>query len=253
MIALSKQEGKYDEQLQKGMKFILSNRYFGRFGSTQSTILALKALLITMREKTQANWSSNISINVNGQEVNHGWVNGRGGEYHFDEMYKYLKPGANTIDVLFTEPNAGVGYSMDASWQSNVPANNAQCKVEIGTALSSNTVQVGDPIRLNVSFKNKENVPVPNPIAIVEIPGGLSLQAWQLKELTEKNIIDYYELYGNSIVLYFSELKANETRLIPLDLKTETKGEYRAAASVGYLYYTDEHKHWSEGPKVTVK
>lgn len=253
MIALSKQEGMYEGQLQKGMQFILSNRYYGRFGSTQSTILALKAMLTVMRQQVDANWSSSISINVNGLEVNHGNVTARGGEYRFDEMYKYLKPGSNTIDVLFTQPNAGVGYSMDANWQSNLPANNQLCKVEISTALSSSTAQVGDPIRLNVNFKNKEHVPVPNPIAIVEIPGGLSLQAWQLKELTEKNIIDYYELYGNSIVLYFSELKANETRLIPLDLKTEAKGEFKAAASVGYLYYTDEHKHWSEGQKVKVK
>lgn len=253
MIALSKQEGKYDEQLQKGMKYLLSTRSYGRFGSTQSTILALKALLAVMREKTQANWSSNLSIQVNGKEVNHGWINGRGGEYRFDEMYKHLKPGTNTIDVLFTEPNMGVGYSMEANWQSNMPANNPLCKVELTTALSTGTAQVGDPVRLSVNFKNKEKVPVPNPIAIVEIPGGLSLQAWQLKELAEKNIIDYYELYGNSIVLYFSELKANENRLIPLDLKTEAKGEFKAAASVGYLYYSDEYKHWSEGAKVTVK
>ena len=37
-----------------------------------------------------------------------------------------------------------------------------------------------------------------------------------------------------------------------LDLKAEVPGEYEAAASSAYLYYTNEHKNWEQGEKVVV-
>lgn len=255
ILALDKEKGKYNAQISKAIEYLLSKRgYGGRFGSTQATILSLKAIIKALHSGSAYGQQNNVTVSVNGNMVSNGILNGdMKGDYTLSNLHTYFKPGNNTIELAFAKPDKAMAFSFGAAWQSYVPANSNKAMVELTTALSSNTVQVGDPIRLSINFKNKEKVPVPNPVAIVEIPSGLSLQAWQLKELKEKKVVDYFELYDNSVVLYFSELKANETRLIPLDLKTETKGEYRAAASVGYLYYTDEHKHWSEGPKVTVK
>lgn len=255
LLALNKEEKTYGAQILKGMHYLLSNRsYGGRFGSTQSTILALKAIVSCMRGSSAQNWQSPVSISINGKVVRTTNISATSSEaYTAQGLQEYLRPGPNQIVVSFEKPDEYAAFTFGAKWQRNVPESSKEVKVELTTSLSANDVLVGDAVRLNVNLRNKENVPVPNPIAVIEIPSGLSLQAWQLKELKEKNVIDYYETFDNSVVLYFTELKANETKQIPIDLKTETKGEYKAAASVGYLYYTDEFKHWSAGNNITVR
>ena len=38
-----------------------------------------------------------------------------------------------------------------------------------------------------------------------------------------------------------------------IELLATVPGEYRAPASSTYLYYTDEHKTWVDGVKVTIE
>ncbi|WP_255494199.1 hypothetical protein [Hufsiella ginkgonis] len=42
------------------------------------------------------------------------------------------------------------------------------------------------------SCRNTAGTPQPMAVAKIGIPGGLSPQPWQLKELTEKNEVAYY-------------------------------------------------------------
>ncbi len=90
-----------------------------------------------------------------------------------------------------------------------------------------------------------------NPIAVVGIPSGLSLQPWQLRELQGKNVADYIELWNGYIVFYFREMAAN--KIINLDLKAEAAGTFEAPASSAYLYYNNDKKSWSLPQKVEIQ
>jgi len=89
-------------------------------------------------------------------------------------------------------------------------------------------------------------------IAIVGIPSGVSVQAWQLEELKEKNQFAFYELKENYVIFYWRELGPQEIREVNLDLKTEIKGKYTAPASSAYLYYSDENKNWVKGCNIEI-
>lgn len=89
-------------------------------------------------------------------------------------------------------------------------------------------------------------------LAVVGIPAGLSVQAWQLKELQEKGVFDFYEILGDRIAFYYREMGPSETRAINLDLKAEIPGRYTGAANTAYLYYTNEWKHWTKGLTVNI-
>jgi hypothetical protein len=84
------------------------------------------------------------------------------------------------------------------------------------------------------------------------IPAGLSIQPWQLKQLTEQKKFDYYEIWGNYVVFHFEQFDAHETRQINLDLKADLVGEYEAPASLAYLYYTNEQRVWDAPTRVRV-
>ncbi len=104
---------------------------------------------------------------------------------------------------------------------------------------------MGETVRLTATLHNSTDALLPSPIALIGIPAGLSPQSWQLKELQEKEIFDYYELIDGYAVFYFEHINAGNSRTVALDLKADIPGEYETPASSAYLYYTNEHKVWA--------
>ncbi len=89
-------------------------------------------------------------------------------------------------------------------------------------------------------------------LARVGIPGGLVFQTWQLKELREKGLIDFYETRPREVILYWRGLAPSAKKDIDLDLIASTPGVYEAPATSAYLYYTPEDKTWVTPVKVNV-
>jgi alpha-2-macroglobulin-like protein len=97
------------------------------------------------------------------------------------------------------------------------------------------------------------NSGLPMTVAVIGIPAGLSTQPWQLKELQEKGVFDFYEINGGNLVLYYRELAPAVELKINLDLKAEIPGSYVGGASSAYLYYTNEDKHWVKGNSIVIR
>jgi hypothetical protein len=89
-------------------------------------------------------------------------------------------------------------------------------------------------------------------LARIGLPGGLTFQTWQLKELRENGLIAFYETRAREVILYFRQLKPSEVKEIPLDLVAVVPGEYTGPASRAYLYYTDDQKVWVDPLAVTI-
>jgi len=118
--------------------------------------------------------------------------------------------------------------------------------------LITQKASVGENIRLNTKITNLQSNAVPNTIAKVGIPAGLSLQAWQLKELQEKEAFDFYEIFDGYVVFHYRGLEAGEQKVIGLDLKADIPGTYEAPASVAYLYYTNEFQKWAKPGEIEI-
>lgn len=116
----------------------------------------------------------------------------------------------------------------------------------------TNKVKISETARVEIEIQNKTAEQLSNPIARIGIPGGLTPEPWQLKELVEKNIVDYYEIFDSELVLYFRKLESKETRKVNIDLKAIIPGTYKGVASSVYLYYENEHKNWSSGLEIEV-
>jgi hypothetical protein len=82
-------------------------------------------------------------------------------------------------------------------------------------------------------------------IAVLGLPAGVSAQPWQLKELQEKKVVDFYEVTPSTVIFYFRQMKPEEVRTINLDCKAEVPGYFTAPSSRAYLYYTNEYKAWT--------
>ena len=140
-------------------------------------------------------------------------------------------------------------------WFSERPpsASSDKAKVAIATSLAASSLKLGDGVKLHAHVENRTAGGVPMTLARVGIPGGLTFQTWQLKELREKGLIAFYETRPRQINLYLRQMTPQQEVKLPLDLIATIPGQYTAQASTAYLYYTAEHKTWVPGTAISIQ
>ena len=110
----------------------------------------------------------------------------------------------------------------------------------------------GEVTEADVVVVNRTGENLPNPVAIIGIPGGLEVRHDQLKELVKSGRIAAYEVLGRDVVLYWRALDKEQRVALPISLVAAVPGTYTGPASRAYLYYTDEHKTWVDGMQVEI-
>ncbi len=245
-MAIMKSAGPNVASLTSAIKSIVDSRSgYGGFGSTQSTILALKALTQYASFSRKTDEAGTVEVLVNGNVVaSKNFEKGEKNNIVLDGLEKAIVQGKQKVDVRFKGCKNALPYAMNVSYSTTLPESSKQCVVDLETKLSTRAAKVGETIRLTATLKNKTAEGQPMTMAIIGIPAGFTAQPWQLKELQEKGVIDFYEVSGNNIACYYRALAPNAVKQINLDLKAELSGEYEAPAASAYLYYTNEHKHW---------
>jgi hypothetical protein len=204
------------EALQRGIQFLLSSRSgYGDFGTTQSTILALKALV------RHAQWSKRAASSGNhhrfrerrrhGPTIFSGRTNRE--SISIDGLEKHLSDGPFSLRVRFVTTQNGIfpirwGFLTQQTsprLQRNAPSRSKR-------RLETTSMKTGDTARLTAVLTNKTNDGLPMTMAVLGLPAGFTAQPWQLKELQEKREVDFYEIAGNEVVFYYRQMKPGETR-----------------------------------------
>jgi alpha-2-macroglobulin-like protein len=236
------------------IQHILKSRSYGQFGSTQGTTLALKTLTEYARLVRITRDDGEIQVFVDntiadkltyGKEAREKLVlNNFSG--------KLSANGEQTVRILFAGTNESLPYAANFQWYTKHPPSSSECKIGIKTSLNAASLHVNETVRLTAVLKNKSSEGLPMAVAVIGIPAGLSAQPWQLKELQEKQVFDFYEITGGNLVLYYREMAPNGVHTVNLDLKAEIPGTYTGAASSAYLYYTNEYKDWTKGNSILI-
>lgn len=255
ILAMLKNKGKYNGPMMNAVQHLVGSRNgYGMFGSTQGTVLALKALTEYAKASATAKEDGTVNIYVDGKKVaEKSYKAGSNESVVVDGLEAYLNEGKHTVKIKYVGVKNPLPYSVAVGWNTSLPASSKECAVDLTTKLASKSVFVGETVRLTATIKNSKNEGIPSTMAIIGIPAGLTVQPWQLKELQEKKQFDFYEIIGNNIALYYRGMAPGDSKEINLDLKAEIPGEYDAPASSGYLYYTNEYKCWSAVDRIKIK
>ncbi|MBI3510997.1 MAG: hypothetical protein HY064_10065 [Bacteroidetes bacterium] len=256
ILAMLKASEKFGSHINSAVQFIVGSRSGdGVFSSTQGTILALKALTEYAKFSKKTNEDGTIEIYMDGNKVaTKTYKAGEKGAITVDSLEQFVKgDGEHTLKVKYVNVKTPLPYSVAANWSTSLPESQSQCAVDLTTKLASAIANVGETVRLNCVLTNKKNEEIPSTMAIIGIPAGFTVQPWQLKELQDKNVFDYYEIKGNNVAIYYRGMAANAVKEINLDLKAEIPGEFDAPASSAYLYYTNEFKCWTSMNKITIR
>jgi hypothetical protein len=256
IMAILKAPAKNASALNNAVHYLVSARSgSGVFSSTQGTILALKSLTEYAKFSKKTTEDGTIVVYIDDKKVaEKSYKSGDKGAISLDGLEQHIKgDGVHKIKVKYVGVKTPLPYSVAVNWNTSLPNSDKDCSIDLKTKLSAKTASVGETVRLTATISNRKNVEVPSTMAILGIPAGFTAQPWQLKELQEKKVFDYYEIKGNNIAIYYRGMGPKAVKEIHLDLKAEMPGEYDAPASSAYLYYTNEFKTWSATDRVTIK
>lgn len=254
LLALMRDTINTDTLIAKGIEHLVSNRQYGAFGSTQSTAMALKALIAyTKREKQKIISDTDaIQLVINGNTLEEQLTMNKNGKITFDSISEYFREGKQTLEVRYTNAKATFPYALNVRWDSALPDTSKKCPLQLETIIAKTPHKVGDNVSMRINVSNIKNEKLGMVTSIIGIPSGTTAQPWQLKEILEQNQVAYYEIFDNYLVFYWREFDAAETKTIRLDLKADIAGRYKAPASTAYLYYGNEFKTWISGNSLTI-
>jgi hypothetical protein len=155
-----------------------------------------------------------------------------------------LTPGKHSI-ALASKSADPLPYSMAVEYRTTEPASSSAAVVHLAATLAKNEVKMGETVRLTAVITNKTQNGQPMTLARLGLPGGLTFQNWQLKELREKGQIAFFETRAREVILYFRDMLPGEVKTIAIDLVSTVPGSYTGPASTAYLYYNDTDMSWA--------
>jgi uncharacterized protein YfaS (alpha-2-macroglobulin family) len=244
----------YIDFTDKGVKYLAANCEGGAYGNTQSTVLALKAIVTFDKSRAKPKAPGSVRLVIDGQAVGEpvAFTTDTQGAIELPDFAALLTPGRHEV-ALEMEGGSRMPYTVTIDLSSEKPADSDECRLDLSVSLNDQTVREGALTEARVVVKNTADETVPTPIAIVGIPGGLEVRHDRLKELVKEGAIASYEVLGRDVVLYWRELSAGKTQEVSLSLVAALPGSYTGPASRAYLYYTNEHKQWADPLKITIE
>ncbi|MEM6769341.1 MAG: alpha-2-macroglobulin family protein [Bacteroidota bacterium] len=163
----------------------------------------------------------------------------------------HLQAGENRVRLRFAERDVYPALRWEAKWQQVLPPK-AESSPIVVVPRADTVANVGDIISYRLELTNTTDASVKAPMLQVGLPGNVSLLAKDLDPLVDQGTIDYYELDGQYLNLYFEEFAAKERRTIPLDLTARVAGTFHAPALVCYPYYQPHLRQFSRLPQLHV-
>ncbi len=242
---------KYGTAIKESTKWISQQRGgYGGFGSTQSTIMALKALTLFANKTKHPSESGEINVSVGGKVIATRKFTEKDVEViglDIANAEAIFKPGETTEVEIVTDAKQAYPFALSYTYTTLTPISAEKCQVKIDTKLAKAEANEGDTVPLTVTIENRQKTGQGMTVAVIGIPAGMKVPTdmKQLTDLREKGQLSFFELRGSrELVLYWREMAPEQRMVLTIDLVCDVPGEYRGPASRGYVYYNADHKCW---------
>lgn len=240
-------------EVEKAIRWLTEICKGGRYGSTQSTVLALRAILEYDRQRSKERKPGTVQVKVDGYAMGGPTPFGpdSDGAIPLADIAEMLEPGKHRIELVMSN-GSELPVAVAIGYNSLTPPSSASCAVDLQVRLNQPRLTEGDTNEVEVKVTNRRAETVPTPVAIIGLPGSLEPRHEQLKELVNAKKIAAYEVRGREVVLYWRAFSPNEQISLLLQVEAAIPGTTTGPASRAYLYYSDEHKTWRDGLVVEV-
>jgi alpha-2-macroglobulin-like protein len=230
----------------KGMSYIASKKdASGTWGTTQATIMALRALLLAT-EKGAADVRGTLQVLLNGETAEKLTLTPENNDLlHQFVLQSPEAKGANTVEIRFVG-KGGLAYQVVGSYflpWGEKPANEP---LSIDVAYDRARLAQDDIATATATIRN--NLPKAANMVMVDfgIPPGFDLLSEDLQAYIEKTAgqksarLEKFSLTATQAILYFDSIAPGETLTLQFRLRAKYPIRARTFRSRVYEYYDPE-------------
>ncbi len=230
----------------KAMSYIAAKKDdSGTWGTTQATIMALRALLLAM-DKGPADVRGTLEVLLNGKTAEKLVLTPENNDLLHQFVFKELDAkGANTAEIRFAG-KGGLAYQVVGQYflpWDNKPENEA---LTIDVSYDRTRLAQDDIAKATASIKN--NLPKAANMVMVDlgIPPGFDLLSEDLQAYQEKSAgmkggrLEKFSLTATQAILYFDSFAPGETVTLKFRLRAKYPVRARTFRSRVYEYYDPE-------------
>jgi len=225
---------------------------FGTWHTTQATVLALKALIQSVRGGEPVD--ATVTIALNGGETRTVSVTPENFDVVQQVSFADMRPGADNIVTLSASGKGNLMYQVSGSYYvpwSAVPAAGPEGEaVTIDVAYDRTQIAVDDSVTVSVTVRLNEAGTAQSALIDLGLPPGFAVQAEDLAALVAHYSdmpkdyagakIERYELTGRQILVYVTNLSSDSALTFSYRLKAKFPLSAQTPASSAYDYYNPE-------------
>ena len=232
--------------VRKAMSYIAAKKdASGAWGTTQATIMALRALLLAT-EKGAADVRGTLQVLLNGESVEKLALSPENNDLLHQFVFKDLSAkGPNTVEIRF-EGKGGLAYQVVGSYFLPWDEKPANEPLSIDVAYDRTHLAQDDIATATATIRN--NLPKSANMVMVDlgIPPGFDLLSEDLQTYVEKTAsqksarLEKFSLTATQAILYFNSIPSGETLALHFRLRAKYPIRARTFHSRVYEYYDPE-------------
>jgi 5-hydroxyisourate hydrolase-like protein (transthyretin family) len=231
---------------------------YGCWGSTQATILAIRALILGSTVPLGQDFESAITVSLNGESVETFRINKSNSDVMKQvNLTKYLRVGENRLE-LRQAPAGELPVQIAGSYwlpgnpePASLAAQPAEL-LQIDLHYDRTTLAVNDQLKCAVTVKNNAGVTVNMAIVDLGIPPGFDVDTSAFETMQENGQLAKFELTGNQVILYLRELTAGAPLQFTYSLRAKYPLRVATPPSAVYEYYQPQNRAQSKPVELQV-
>lgn len=228
----------------------------GTWGSTQATILALRALVQSVIESGEAASNATVRVALNNREAKPIVINKENAGVVQIVTFDDITPGTQRI-AFKVEGKGSLAYQVSANyyvpWQYVPPTPEAEKLVDIQVRYDRTTLAVNDQVRVTATVRLIKAGTARMTLVDLGIPPGFIVQSEDLDAAVRAKTIARYELTGRQIIVYLEEFDAKKPITFNYRLKAKFPLRAQAPSSTTYDYYNPSVTSTQAPTMLTVK
>jgi hypothetical protein len=246
--------GQFTNSVNQALTFLVkSKQSSGTWGTTQATILALKALVAGMSGSKQEG-KAEFVIRVDGKQAAKGDVTEQNADVlqAFD-LKEFTGVGRHEVEIQVSGSTnlmyQVVGRYFEPWKKAPVVAKPV---LDVTVAYDRTSLSTADILRAKATLQYNGEIPTYMVIVDLGVPPGFTVDAGDFAEMVGQKRIQKFSVTARQVTLYLGDIKPGDVKTFEYTLKPKYPIKAKTPATVAYEYYTPANRATAQPVELTV-
>lgn len=236
--------GQFANSVNEALIYLMKSRdAYGSWGSTQGTILALKAIVAAQGGAKQKG-EARFTILVDGKEAAKGTVDEQNADVlQLFDLKDFTKQSGKHEVTIRTEGETNLQYQVVGRYfEPWGQKPETKPVLDVAVDYDRTRLSTADLLKAKATLKYNGKEPTFQVIVDLGIPPGFKVDAGDFAEMAAAKKIQKFDVTNRQVTLYLGDVKAGDVLSFEYGLRPKYPIKAKTPATVAYEYYTPANK-----------